>query len=312
MIITLIACSSEPVDTAAPAEAPSAHPYTADSLADPDVAAVQDAVQASLERLMTLKTGPVLDAYAAALTLGTETCPNETITVEDGTTTAHWQEVCTNPDQYAIFNGPMTTWQWEEGYLGSQTLPAYDHVYQQFSMMRELRWTGAGLNGQTDISNALGADYNCSCLALSGSAQDDSGTRFSFVAMDGPSHWTGPETADTWVAEGIQLTLSGYAERQTDDIRRIYIKGSASGLDEDYGAISFLLAVESHNGHCRGWIFDQKLDAGMLLSIRQSQTGHWTDLVLEKMLPDSCTACTEDDTFCLDLTPLVDWEDVPW
>lgn len=308
-VIFLIACSTDPADSAAATpEAPSAHPYTAQTPEEVDVEELTSAVLSSLERLLTIQTDPVLTAYSAALTYGTETCPSETITVKDGTTTTHWQEVCTSPQQEAIFNGPMTTWTWDEGYMASQTLPAYDDLFQLFPEMSTLRWTGAGLNGQTDITAASGVDFNCSCLALSGRAEDDSGSGFAFIALDGPSHWTGPETGGTWIQEDIQVRVSGFAGMR-DAMRFIYIGGTASGLDEDYGAINFSMSLKAKGEVCE---IEPLQGNSLFISIRQTESGRWTDLDLSKPMPNSCTFCTQDDVFCLDLEPMMDWEELPW
>ncbi|MFT5685412.1 MAG: hypothetical protein ACI8RZ_006363, partial [Myxococcota bacterium] len=275
-----------------------------------DVTEIQAAIQSGIDRILDFHPQPVHDAYAAALTYGGPSCPNETLTIDDGTTTTHWQEVCTYPNQYAMFNGPMTTWTWENGYMGRQTLPAYDTLFNVFKQMESLRWTGTGLNGQTDITTELGVDFNCSCLAISGQAQDDDGTQYSFIAMDGPSHWTGPEAEGTWLEEGIQIQLSGFAWVLSTGERYVVLKGYISGLNDDYGTIEFALPFQSDATQCIGW--QQPGLDGATISIRQSETGYWTNLSLTKTIPNTCTVCTDDDTFCLDLTSLFDWKTLPW
>ena len=48
------------------------------------------------------------------------------------------------------------------------------------------------------------------------------------------------------------------------------------------------------------------------LQIRESATGHRTDLSLREFQDGTCTTCTDDGAFCLDMAPLMDWEDLPW
>lgn len=308
-IIVLIACGTEQISDGPTEDAPlpSAHTYSAEPPQEIDPADLTEAVLSSLERLLTVQPAPILDAYDAALTYGSEQCPNETVTVEDGTTTAHWQEVCTSPAQEALFNGPMTTWTWDAGHMTTQTLPPYDDLFQFFPEMSELRWTGAGLNGQTDITAADGTDFNCSCLALSGQSEADD-TQHAFIALDGPSHWSGSEATGTWIQDNIKLRLSGFATK-SEAGRYIFLSGSASGLDDDYGAIDFTIPLQTTETGCESVPLNGN---SLTITTRQTETGHWTTLELSKPMMNSCTFCTQDDVFCLDLTPLLSWEELPW
>ncbi|MFT5584212.1 MAG: hypothetical protein ACI9VR_001797 [Cognaticolwellia sp.] len=300
-----LACATATPGASPPQDlVPSAHPYAIEELPETDLAALTRSLENSLGQVMALHPDPVLASYQAALAYGGEDCPGVDTLSQDGTTTSHWQGICYNPDNQAWLNGPMTTWQWTQGYMDAQTLPAYDDLYQRLEPMRELRWDGQGLNGQTDIV-ADGVDFNCSCLAISGRAQD-SETAHAFVSMDGPSHWSGPQAEGTWMEREIQVKLSGFASlRETQ--RALLLMGNISGLDDEFGSIGFELSVQVEAGQCAHWnTTEQRIWA------RQSSTGHWIHMDLPEFQAQSCVVCTEGDALCVDLFHLLDWEVLPW
>jgi len=307
-LIALIACTDTPMDSAVE---PSQHPYTPDTTAgSDDSAALQSAIQQSIDRLLTINGEPIHSSYQAARAYGSEDCPIESVTIKDGTTTTHWQEVCNVLGEGTVFNGPMTTWAWQEASLDRMTLPTYDFLFEHFGAMSAETWSGNGLNGQTDIAGPDGQDFNCSCLTLQGQSISNDGFERAFIAMDGPSHWNGPEAEGSWMEANIQIQLSGYAEMIPESMNRIFAFGYAIGLAEDYNAIAFSLSVERVNGTCHPWE-NEELRSGSL-QVRQAQTGRWEDYQLQSTYTDGCTTCTEDGSFCLDLSPLVDWSELPW
>lgn len=300
-----LACATATPEPSVPQDVvPSPHPYTIEELPELDLAALTHSLESSLGQVMALHPDPVLASYQAALAYGGEDCPLVDTLSQDGTTTSHWQGVCNNQENQAWLNGPMTTWQWSQGYMSPQTLPAYDDLYQRQEPMRELRWDGQGLNGQTDIM-ADDVDFNCSCLAISGRAKD-ADTTHAFVAMDGPSHWTGPQAEGTWMDRELQVQLSGFASlRETQSA--VLLMGNISGLDAEFGSIGFELSLQQQDGQCAHWnTTDQHI------SVRQNSTGHWIELEFPEFQQDSCVACTAGDGLCVDLSPLLDWQDLPW
>lgn len=301
----MLACQAEPPETPPPSSpSPSTHPYTIQDLPEQDLEALSAALQSSLPQILTLQPAPVLASYQAALIHGGEGCPRVDTVDQDGTRTSHWQEICNNPDNQAWLNGPMTTWEWHEGYMDRQTLVSYDLLYQRFEPMRELRWSGQGLNGQTDIVSPE-VDFNCSCVAISAQAQDQ-GTGFAFIALDGPSHWSGPEAQGTWMQQGLQVQLSGFASLRSGR-RELLLLGNISGLDPEFGTLGFQIALEEEGGQCGLWDAED-----VALQVRQSSTGHWVDLSLSELQDNSCTVCTAQGELCVDLAPLVAWEVLPW
>ena len=300
-----LACNPATQDTVPPSTTtPSPHPYTIQDLPAQDLEALNRSLQSSLLQLMDLAPAPVLASYQAALAYGGEQCPHVDTVSLDGTTTSHWQEVCYNGENQAWLNGPMTTWRWEQGYMDAQTLPAYDELYRRFEPMRTLRWEGQGLNGQTDIM-AEGVDFNCSCLAVSGQAKDGD-TSYSFIALDGPSHWSGPEAEQTWMDQGLQVQLSVFASLRGSQ-RELLMLGNISGLDPDFDSLGFELSLQEEAGQCQAWN-----TTGQRIRARQASTGHWIELEFNAHQESSCVVCTQDAELCVDLAPLLDWQEPPW
>lgn len=302
--MTLACATATPETPAAQDPAPSSHPYAIETLPEEDQEALSRSLENSLGQLLALHPEPVLASYQAAMTYGNKDCPRVDTLSQDGTTTAHWQDACYSAESQAWLNGPMTTWQWTQGHMDAQTLPAFDDLYQRVEPMRALRWEGQGLNGQTDIM-APDADFNCSCLAMSGKAED-SGKTYSFVALDGPSHWSGPEAEGTWMEHGLQVQFSGFASEQ-DGLRELLILGKISGLDPDFDSLDLELSLKESDGQCEPWnTTEQRIRA------RQSSNGHWVELLLPEFKEQSCMACTADREFCVDLSALMDWQEPPW
>jgi hypothetical protein len=302
--MTLACATATPETPVAQEPAASPHPYSIEALPEEDQAALSRSLERSLGQVLSLHPEPVLASYQAAMLYGSKDCPRVDSFSQDGTTTAHWQDACYSEESQAWLNGPMTTWQWSEGFMDPQTLPAFDDLYQRMEPMRALRWQGEGLNGQTDIM-APDVDFNCSCLAIAGKAED-AGKSYSFIALDGPSHWSGPQAQGTWMEEGLQVQLSGFAS-QAGPQRELLMLGNISGLDPDFDSLSFELSLKESNGQCAPWnTTEQRIGA------RQSSTGHWVELLLPEFGEQSCMACTEGGDFCVDLSPLMDWQAPPW
>lgn len=312
LILALLACEPGAAalnDSTTPQDL-SAHPYQAQSPDPVDTEALQQAVQASLEQLLELKASPIHASYAQAMTYSADPCPQIDVLEQDGTTTAHWQEVCYSHQTEAWLNGPMTTWSWEGGYIQPQTLPVFDDLYSVFWPLQTVRWEGFGLNGQTDITAPEGVDFNCSCVAMQGHSEPRDGRRYAFVAIDGPTHWTGTAAQDTWLEEDIQLKLSGFAKLQDNGEKGLYLRGSAAGLHPEYSVLEFELPVHRTGQSCsRWWEHGQQQ---LHVAARDSETGHWVTLELETWAEESCTVCDDSGDFCLDLAPLMDWEELPW
>jgi hypothetical protein len=247
----------------------------------------------------------------------TADCPQivETETSE-GVQMTFWESGCETVSQFTgqpvFFNGPMTTWDWNETLLvpgEQQLLYNYGLPWPEIEF-ETASWTGSGMNGQTDIySEEL--DFNCSCLAHSAYGETEKDELWMRIA-DGPSHSTGAALEGAWINENLQVGLSVYARRSKLAGRRFaWGQLEISGHGSLYNTVSIEYSLQSNKSDSCALHLEEQYP--LSIRARESHTGRW--LTLDWTLdPDSCTACTQhnEESVCVELGPLVNWETEPW
>jgi hypothetical protein len=297
----LLACATSDIAAPAADAAWNWEPADTGTVAQ-DVGEMELAAQDWVDRARTVVATDALDVYHAAMSLGTGSCPE--VAVTEGTfPTEYWDGMCSGPDG-TIFKGPMTQFTWS----ALTVADAAGYELSAFIPDDGLAYDGVGMYGQTDIYTADGSvDYNCSCWAIQGSGRGGEAHAW-FSLMSGPTHWTGEETADTWLAdEALRATLWQYYAEDATGARTALVSGSLTGLDFRYDTVEANLSlVRDAAGACSA------LDLAWI-EARDARTSTRATGDLD-IAPD-CTACAhmgDDEDLCVDLAPLFAWEGTPF
>ncbi len=291
------------------------HPYESESqVLALDLGQLERDLQLALDVYDQFDPAWVTDAYDHAMSLRTPSCPNVVETqTEYGVDMTYWGDGCNisnGEDEVTFFNGPMTTWDWQEIAVDLETqalLRLYEIPWQTDEIPV---WTGRGLNGQTDIYGSS-VDFNCSCLSHYAEGRTDKNDLWMRV-VDGPSHSTWDASADAWINANVQVSQILFARKAHRDGRQ-FAAGEIqiTGIGEVYRTLSMVYSLrDSQDGGCSRHHPDEY---PLSMQVREATTGQWTalDWTLDE---DTCEACTTVDelTACVSLGHFVDWEDAPW
>lgn len=311
MWLSLLACA-DPTDPEGPARdpLPSAWEWedSASLAREADLELLSASVQALFDQARGVRAAAVHANYAAAMALATETCPTQAITTTEQQGLVHyWDGQCAT-EGGMVFKGPMTTWSWEDTPLFGSGVPELDHMIPDDG----LRYDGQGMMAQADIFAQSGApDFNCSCFAMEGTGEDGVGNRGYFNWVDGPTHWTGAETAGTWMeGGGLRAGLWQYYLLDPNaGIVSLHLRGGLTGHAERYDSIWAELRGSRPLGGSMPCAPDFQVD----LEVRDGATTAW--IAASLTMTQGCVACTTLEgvgELCADLEPLFDWEEAPW
>lgn len=326
MWLILLACTApdDPAQRPAGEELPTPWVWEdSDPLSsEPDLAALKLAVQAFFDSARQIQAQAVHNNYTAAMALGDDQCPVQATTTSDQGTVRYWDGVCDTRDELVIFKGPMTLWEWEGTALAQAGVPWLEDLLPADGLV----YAGRGMMAQTDIFARSGEpDFNCSCFAMYGEGQGaegqgargqageggaSTGSRSFFNWVDGPTHWTGAETAGTWMEGGglraglWQYYLVDPAAQQV----QVKLRGGLTGQSERYDSLWFNVEGTRPLGSAA-------CDADLAVEL-EARDGITTSRIEATLAyTEGCVACAELEglgELCADLSPLFDWESSPW
>lgn len=278
---------------------------------------LSDAVAELLVAVRTVNAEPVLDSYQEAMSYRLDWCPELTETSSEATgEMTYWDGMCEGAEQ-VWFKGPMTTWNWEAIDLASGSVDLVSEIMASSTAFDGYRFHGSGIRGQTDIFNPDSSiDFNCSCTAMQGMGAAEDGRNGFFSFMDGPAHWTGAAAEGTWLEAGVRPGLWIWAEADpTVGLRHITAAGNVTGFSERLDTARIDLTVFAPLDGSKACTAGEI--SSFSLSLRDAETASWyeLDFEIDDSDPTLCTACApleSGEEVCVDLMPVLDWEDSPW
>lgn len=298
-VLWLLACRDEPVPEPTYID-------PADEIALPDVSTedMQDALDAAIVALHGLDAGPVLDAYAAAMSYADDDCPTWYSNAEGD----YWYDSC-DSDDGAHF----------DGYLGTAT-------YDGTDTGDGTAWTGFTISGVATVETEDGRRFVANGAAGRLSAEAD-GLYQYYTVVDGSFSWDGEEANGSWLDEGPVPAFTLYAwDAPSTGARAMVLQGSVSGFDGQASTVVFdgVVIANALAG------FPCEIEPSGTLSFRDPE-GRWYDLLwdlpydtetstLGEMDEADCDGCASTWTngeylgeTCLDWSGLMAWDgDTPW
>lgn len=292
----------------------SAWEYSEDTAAAPVTQeALQAAVEALVGALFSATADPVLRSYDEAMEFAAGDCPTATTTITEANgEVRYWESLC-HTDREIWFKGPMTTWAWTGNPVADGSV---DFISAILAETRPgFRVSGRGISGQTDIYSSDGVlDFNCSCAAMMGLAEDDAGTEAFFNYVDGPTHWTGPAAQGSWMEAGLHPGLWMWAERSpTTGLVSVQVSGNVSGFHERFGSARLDLNLSRPLDGAAPCLSDPPTQLRVLL--RDDESAEWLPLDFTVRATESaCLATASFGELALEvaLDGLLDWEERPW
>lgn len=280
------------------------------------VDALATATQALVDQLLQINASPVLDSYGEVMTYSQDRCPEQTETSSETTgDMRYWDGVCLGAED-VWFKGPMTTWSWDDIEIAGGQVELLSDMMATSNAFDGYRFDGTGIRGQTDIySEDGGIDFNCSCAAMQGAGQTEDGRVGFFSYMDGPSHWTGEASADTWMDQGVRPGLWLWAESDpVAALRHVTAEGNVTGFAERYDTASLALTLFAPLDRSASCMADL---SSFALTIRDAETADWTELsfAVDDSDPAACPACAalpDGEQVCVELGALLAWGTAPW
>lgn len=305
LTLLLSACGQkqEPAtdDTSVAAEEELPSPYIADEVTDDppayDQAAVEAAIALALDEALSWHSGPVLDAYEAAMSAASSGCPD--YYESDGNT--YWYDYCTS-SRGASFNGY-----------------AFDYVYEDYNDGSGTVYSGRQLYAEATIDAPGVGTFEGGGYAsqLEGTTSD--GAAIFSSGMAGSFHWDGHGVEGTWLDGDTRPELSYWAAYYEEyNLRYVSVSGGVSGLPGDYSTLAFtdLVYSDSPWWACPG-------EPSGTISVRAND-GTWFDIVfdvaadwtVDEAACDACGAVWRRGELvgqaCPDVEGLVDWGVSPW
>lgn len=302
----LVGCVAPPSLSGGAAEQP-----TLPSAYDPELATTEELTpelevfaeeaQALVERLRSLNSGIIPAIYEDAATWGDDRCPVYHVQSD---TTAYWESICSTGDG-ASFHGDVF-------YSIVDGVDRAGQSYQRHELFTHSR-----------ITRADGASFRGAGNVIVGERSTEDGKKTFTSYTLGVFSATTELAEGEWISEGVENNLnSSYEVKATGAPQSASIDGSVGGLGGTYVAASFtnfkLGSAES------GWLCEGEPSGS--LSMR-TEDGDWLTLFFETpdaqgSLPKDPSACDGCGTVgfegerlgevCLDLSPLLAWEDAPW
>lgn len=317
LAILMVACTSSPVVEAEAEPEPSG--WSWDGQAPDEGISVDElatSTQALVDQLLEINAWPVLESYTQVMSYSLDWCPEQVETSSETTgDMRYWDGVCAGTGD-VWFKGPMTTWTWEGIEIAAGEVELLSDMMSTSTAFDGYAFNGAGIRGQTDIYSEDGAvDFNCSCAAMQGVGQTEDGRVGFFSYMDGPSHWTGDASTDTWMEDGVRPGLWLWVEADpTTELRHVTAEGNVTGFAERYDTASLTLTLFGPLDRSASCVGDL---SSFALSIRDAETADWTDLefAIDSSDPATCPACAElpdGQEVCVELSALLAWGTSPW
>ena len=305
------AAESASIEEPAPPSAPTAWEYDgATELAELDQAALEDTLNTAIRDVMSVSGAAPLLGYVTMMEGADETCP--TWYSYEGS--SYWVGSCTS-DHGVTFDGYVF---------------ATDHVDEAL-LGAESSMSGIVLNGQAYITGADGTRLDLAGQTYNVAGTVDSGAvRAWQTAVVGTFVWDDEVAADTWLGSELQPTLEATAykhpldETGTLTAEVVSLTGGLNGLDAEWDTayLDGLYMIDEIPG-----FWSCGVEPIGTMSAR-SPSGDWFQVVFDVMEqedgsydapPGTCDGCgtvyladQEVGEACIDISPLIDWEDEPW
>jgi hypothetical protein len=308
MLVGLVACTPQAEETAGDTTAtdvpadPTPWSYEPTTSRTPTLSAeeVGAALELWVPRMRTFEVEPLFDAYEAVTATGDEACPTQLRAEEGEAFQQNWQADCeaaTGATFYGYTEYAGGTQPADDGWTGS-----FRYVYG----------VAAVYTPEGHLWRANGY------FATSFNWKDDE--RYWDKNISGEHLWDGPETAGTWVADGLRF--SGYVGAYTDGAgRNVGLSAGVSGMTGDVVAVSATdLSMISDD-----WSPPCAMEPTGTASVRAADGG-WYDVVFDpptweepELDPAQCDGCgrlffegQELGLACADLSDLMAWTGAPW
>jgi len=292
-------------------------PWDYDGGASPavyDQDAFEDTVNAAFRDVMTISGAPPILGYWAMMAEADE------------------EEVIGGCPQYYEYGG-SSYW---AGSCTAVSGAGFDgYVFAEVYENAEVLGPGSAMSGFSINGQAILTDGDGSRLDLSGYTYDAAGTINSgdtpawMTAVYGAFSWNDEVVAETWLGGPLQPTLDATAFQYTLDgdgntAQIVNLTGGLGGLDASWST-AYLEGIYMVNEVPGFW--ECGLEPTGIISARSSDH-HWYQLVFDveeqesgvfTTPPGLCDGCgtvyragVEVGEACVDVSPLIDWEDQPW
>ena len=262
------------------------------SAASYGAADVEAALPELIDDLHGMNSGPAFEVYDALLAEQDEDCP----TYPEVTPALHWQQYppCTSTGGVTYYGDAYTN---SSDHSDSTTVVNF-------------------INLLARLDRDDGASFVCDCATSESRVRGDGDTVVGELIVEGGFSWTGSEAAGTWLGEGWnpEVEVDSVSDGATG-ARTFEVTASWYTMATPFMAIQVSDVSLSVDADGAGEVAE-----GGRISLRD-ESGDWyqLDLDLPGEADDGLDACGEvlwhnEDLgkACVDLSPLMDWEVVPW